>query len=96
MSDVISVLTPEGMADVILQGEESAKRILARMLSGKTTPCPVQDGMRSPCEFCSVPDGCPMDSRLEGGRVRKLDHAKKTGQTDDNTDDDFYDNGEGD
>ena len=93
-SDVISVLTPDGMEEVILKGEESAKRILARMLSGKTTPNPIQDGMRSPCEFCPVPDGCPMDSRLEGGRVRKLDHVKKSGQADTDNDDANYDNGE--
>ena len=92
-SDVISVLTPEGMEEVILQGEESAKKVLARMLSGKTTPCPVQDGMRSPCEFCGLPDGCPMDSRLEGGRVHKLDHGRKNRQADD-MDEDYYDNGE--
>ena len=90
-SDIISVVTKDGMEEVILEGEESAKRVLARMLSGRTTPNPVQDGMRSPCEFCQVPDGCPRDPRLEGGKVRKLDHAKQFGKTDSDEEDDVYD-----
>ena len=90
-SDVISVVTKDGMEEVILEGEESAKRVLARMLSGRTTPNPIQDGMRSPCEFCQVPDGCPRDPRLEGGKMRKLDHAKPFGKTDSDEEDDSYD-----
>ena len=88
---MISVVTKDGMEEVILEGEESAKRVLARMLSGRTTPNPIQDGMRSPCEFCQVPDGCPRDPRLEGGKMRKLDHAKPFGKTDSDEEDDSYD-----
>ena len=72
-SDVISVLSPEGMEEVIRQGGESAKKVLRRMLDGKTTPSPIQDGMRPPCEYCTMPDACPFDSRLEGAKIRKLD-----------------------
>ena len=72
-SDVINVLTPEGLEEVMERGKESACAVIARMLAGQTTPNPVQDGMRSPCEYCGNSGACPLDSRLEGGRVRKLD-----------------------
>ena len=75
-SDVISIVTPKEMEEVIARGAAGAARVLSRMLSGQTTPCPVQDGMHSPCEYCQLADGCPIDSRLEGGRVRKLGSAK--------------------
>lgn len=71
-SDVINVLSPDGLERVIEQGKESARTVLGRMFSGETAPNPVQDGLRSPCEYCGVADACPLDSRLEGGRVRKL------------------------
>lgn len=71
-SDVISVLSPEGLEEVIERGKASACDVISRMLSGGTTPSPIQDGLRSPCEYCGVSDACPLDSRLEGGKVRKL------------------------
>jgi len=37
-----------------------------------------------------MPDGCPRDSRLEGGKVRKLDHARPFGKAD-SDEEDAYD-----
>ncbi len=72
-SDVINVLTPEGLQSLMDKGKASACAVISRMFAGETTPNPIQDGMRSPCEYCGNPQACPLDSRLEGGRVRKLD-----------------------
>ena len=74
-SDVINVLTQEGLQDLMDKGKASACAVISRMFAGETTPNPIQDGMRSPCEYCGNPQACPLDSRLEGGRVRKLDSA---------------------
>ena len=71
-SDLINVLSPEGLDAVIDEGAASAARVITRMMSGDTTPNPVQDGMSSPCTYCRMADACPLDSRLEGGRVRRL------------------------
>ena len=71
-SDVISVLSPEGLEQVIEQARRSASAVITRMFSGDTTPSPLQDGLRSPCEYCGASGACPLDSRLEGGRVRRL------------------------
>ena len=71
-SDVINVLTQEGLQDLMDQGKASACAVITRMFSGETTPRPIQAGMRSPCEYCGNSQACPLDSRLEGGKVRKL------------------------
>ena len=71
-SDVINVLTQEGLQELMDQGKASACAVIARMFSGETTPRPIQAGMRSPCEYCGNSQACPLDSRLEGGKVRKL------------------------
>lgn len=76
-SDVINVLTPEGLNEVMERGRESACAVITRMLAGQTAPNPVQDGMRPPCEYCGNGGACPLDSRLEGGRVRKLEDIGK-------------------
>lgn len=74
-SDVINVLTPEGLQSLMDKGKASACAVISRMLAGETTPNPIQDGRRSPCEYCGNMQACPLDSRLEGGRVRKLSAA---------------------
>lgn len=71
-SDVINVLTEDGMKEVMERAKESACAVIARMFAGETTPEPLQSGLRSPCEYCGASDACPLDSRLEGGKVRKL------------------------
>ena len=76
-TDLLSVVTPEGLEEVIDKGVESACTVVRRMFAGETTPNPLQDGMRSPCEYCGMRDACPLDSRLEGGRVRKLKSIEK-------------------
>ena len=76
-SDLINMLSAEGLEEVINRGAKSAAMVITRMMSGNTTPNPVQDGVSSPCEYCRVADACPLDSRLEGGRVRKLGDDKK-------------------
>ena len=76
-SDVINVLTPEGLQELIEKGKASACAVISRMFSGETTPNPIQDGMRSPCEYCGNPSACALDSRLDGGKVRKLESAGK-------------------
>ena len=85
-TDLINVLSPEGLAQVIEKGAESAVMVIERMLAGGTTPNPVQDGQRSPCEYCDKKDACPLDSRLPGGRVRKLEHVRKTYGSDSESD----------
>jgi len=72
-SDVISVLTPQGLKDLMDRGAKSACAVVETMFSGATTPNPLQSGMRSPCEYCGNRAACPLDSRLPGGRVRRLD-----------------------
>ena len=74
-SDVISVLSPEGLQEVMDKSARSACRIISRMLAGNTTPNPLQGNLTSPCSYCGMADGCPLDSRLEGGQVRKLGSA---------------------
>ena len=74
-TNLISAVTAEGLEDVMKKGADSAKNVIERMLSGDTTPNPLQDGMRSPCEYCGMKEACPFDSRLEGGRVRKLSES---------------------
>ena len=74
-SDVINVLTQEGLQDLMDKGKASACAVISRMFSGETTPNPIQDGRHSPCEYCGNAQACPLDSRLEGGRVRKLNSA---------------------
>ncbi len=71
-TNLISAVTAEGLEDVMKKGADSAINVIERMLSGDTTPNPLQDGMRSPCEYCGMKEACPFDSRLEGGRLRKL------------------------
>ena len=75
LSDVISVLSPEGLQEVMDKSARSACRIISRMLAGNTTPNPLQGNLTSPCSYCGMADGCPLDSRLEGGQVRKLGSA---------------------
>ena len=72
-SDIINVLSPEGLEEIIEKGKASARAVIARMFSGDTTPNPIQDGLRPPCEYCGVSVACPLDPRLEGGRIRRLD-----------------------
>ena len=74
-SDVINILTKEGLQDLMDKGKASACAVITRLFSGQTTPNPIQDGMRSPCEYCGNPQACPLDSRLDGGKVRKLESA---------------------
>ena len=76
-SDVINVLSQEGLEEVIEKGKKSACAVITRLLSGDTTPNPIQDGMRPPCEYCGGSVACPLDSRLEGGHVRKLGEERK-------------------
>lgn len=76
-SDVINVLTREGLQDLMDKGKASACAVISRMFSGQTTPNPIQDGMKSPCEYCGNGQACPLDARLEGGKVRKLDSADR-------------------
>ena len=71
-SDVISVLSSEGMQEIMEKGKVSACEVVRRMLDGNTTPNPIQDGLRSPCEYCGMREACPLDSRLPDGKVRKL------------------------
>ena len=71
-SDVINALSAEDIHKVMERGRESAKRIAERMFSGDTAPSPLQEGSVSPCSYCGMADACPIDPRLEGGRVRKL------------------------
>ncbi|MDO5702957.1 MAG: hypothetical protein Q4G47_06360, partial [Lachnospiraceae bacterium] len=71
-SDVINVLSEDELAEVMERARKSACAVVARMFAGETSPAPTQTGMRSPCEYCGASDACPLDSRLEGGKVRKL------------------------
>ena len=77
-SDIISVLSPEGLEQVIEKARNSASFVITRMFSGDTTPRPLQDTLRSPCEYCGASGACPLDSRLEGGRVRRLGDGTDT------------------
>lgn len=71
-SDLINALSAEKMEQLLETGKSSALKVIRRMFHGETAPNPLQDGMRAPCEYCGMNGACPFDSRLEGGKIRKL------------------------
>ncbi len=76
-TDLINVLSEDGLRDVMERGKSAACDVVGRMFAGITTPNPLQGGATSPCEYCGNKGACPIDPRLDGGRVRKLESSDK-------------------
>ena len=71
-SDILPAVAREGMREMIDRAMTTAGRLIDLQFSGDTTPSPLQEGDRSPCEFCFIQKSCSRDPRLPGGKPRLL------------------------
>ena len=76
-SDTITVVTPEEMDSINHGAMDVIRSAVEDIRSGNTSPAPVQDGMKSPCEYCAYTMACPFDTRMKGGTVQVVDHRRK-------------------
>ena len=73
----VTVVTPEEMDSINHGAMDVIRSAVEDIRSGNTSPAPVQDGMKSPCEYCAYTMACPFDTRMKGGTVQVVDHRRK-------------------
>ncbi len=71
-SDILPVVSRDGMREMIQSAMTTAGQLIDLQFSGATTPSPLQEGDRLPCEFCPIQKACSRDPRLAGGQARQL------------------------
>ena len=76
-SDAITVVSPDEMKNINQGALDVIRHAVEDIRKGNTSPAPVRDGQKSPCEFCSYCMACPFDSRMKGGTVQVVDHRKR-------------------
>lgn len=76
-SDTITVVTPDEMQEINQGALDVIRNAVEDIRSGNTSPAPVKDGQKSPCEYCPYTMACPFDTRMKGGTVKTVDHRRK-------------------
>ncbi len=76
-NDVISRVSSEDMAAVEKHAIHIILSATEDIRKGNTSPAPVKDGQKSPCEFCDYTLPCPLDRHMPGGKVLEVSHRSR-------------------
>ena len=76
-SDTITVVSQEEMENINRGALDVIRTSVEDIRSGNTSPAPVRDGQKSPCEYCPYTMACPFDTRMKGGTVQVVDHRRR-------------------
>ncbi len=75
-ADIIPVVSSEELSEIVSSSLTVMGELIDMQFSGVTSPSPLADGDRLPCEYCPIQKACPRDPRLPGGKARYLIHKR--------------------